>query len=92
VKLVIRPEHLKEGEAGAANTIETTITFVESLGGTTFAYGDHPGAEDTLTCALDGQTHPQAGQLLPLVVPPERVYLFDAQGSAFQRHAQAGRA
>jgi hypothetical protein len=30
--------------------------------------------------------------VLPLNVPSERVYLFDANGLAFPRHTQAGRA
>jgi multiple sugar transport system ATP-binding protein len=90
VKLGIRPEHLKEG--GQDNTIDVKVTFVESLGGTTFAYCEYPGAEDTLTCELDGQSHPQPGQTLPLAVPSERIYLFDANGDAFERHTKAGRA
>ena len=90
VKLGVRPEHLKEG--GTSNLIEATVTFVESLGGTTYAYGDYPGAEDTLTCELDGRSHPHAGQLLSLAVPEDRAYLFDAQGLAFPRHTSAGRA
>ncbi|HEX5682388.1 MAG TPA: hypothetical protein VFY73_00005, partial [Ideonella sp.] len=68
------------------------VTFVESLGGTTYAYCDYPGAEDTLTCELDGHSHPKQGQTLSLQVPSERAYMFDAQGLAFQRHSEAGRA
>ena len=92
VKLGIRPEHIEAKAGGGANTIEVKVTFVESLGGTTFAYCEHPGAEDTLTCELDGQSHPRPGQVLPLVLPSERVYLFDAAGAAFPRLTQAGRA
>jgi multiple sugar transport system ATP-binding protein len=90
-ELVSGPSFLGK-EGGGANTIEVKVTFVESLGGTTFAYCEHPGAEDTLTCELDGQSHPQPGQVLPLNVPSERVYLFDAAGAAFPRHTHAGRA
>ncbi len=90
VRLGIRPEHLKEG--GSGNTIEVPVTFVESLGGTTYAYGDYPGSADTLTCELDGHSHPQPGQVLTLTVPEDRTYLFDAQGLAFGRHSRAGRA
>ncbi|MEK8031585.1 sn-glycerol-3-phosphate ABC transporter ATP-binding protein UgpC [Ideonella sp. DXS29W] len=90
VKLGIRPEHLKEG--GQGNTIEMKVTFVESLGGTTYAYGEYPGADDTLTCELDGHSHPQPGHALTLTVPEDRAYLFDAQGLAFERHTSAGRA
>ena len=90
VKLGVRPEHLKEG--GSANTIEARVTFVESLGGTTYAYAEYPGADDTLTCELDGRSHPKPRQALTLTVPEDRAYLFDAQGLAFQRHTEAARA
>jgi multiple sugar transport system ATP-binding protein len=80
---------LKEG--GSANTIEARVTFVESLGGTTYAYADYPGAEDTLTCELDGHSHPKPEQALTLTVPEDRAYLFDANGVAFRRHSGAGR-
>jgi len=90
VRLGVRPEHLREG--GSGNTIDVKVTFVESLGGTTYAYCDYPGAEDTLTCELDGHSHPTPGQTLGLQVPSERAYLFDAQGLAFARHTGAGKA
>jgi multiple sugar transport system ATP-binding protein len=90
IKLGVRPEHLRE--SGSSNAIDVKVTFVEPLGGTTFAYCDYPGAEDTLTCELDGQVHPHPGETLALAVPSERAYLFDADGRAFPRQTQAGRA
>jgi multiple sugar transport system ATP-binding protein len=94
VKLGLRPEHLKQAAEGStAQAIEVSVTFVEPLGGTTYAYCEHPSAEArTLTCQLDGQVLPRAGQALRLVVPEDRAYLFDADGRAFARHSTAGRA
>ncbi|MDT7834215.1 ABC transporter ATP-binding protein [Aquabacterium sp. OR-4] len=91
VTLGIRPEHLGAAEGGSdGNTIDARITFVESLGSSTQAYSHFAGAEDdTLTCQLDGRLRPRQGDAMPLWLPPEACYLFDAQGLAFRRLVQA---
>ncbi len=83
VTLGVRPEHFNVG--GDSNLIEATVTFVESLGGSTHAYCAYPGVEDALTCEFDGRTRIRAGDSLSLQLPPEACYLFDAQGLAFRR-------
>jgi multiple sugar transport system ATP-binding protein len=83
VTLGVRPEHFQVG--GDANLIQATITFVESLGGTTHAYCTFPGVEEALTCELDGRTRVRSGDSLSLQIPPDACYLFDAQGQAFRR-------
>jgi multiple sugar transport system ATP-binding protein len=85
VKLGIRPEHFVIG--GDSNTVQTTVTFVECLGGTTFAYCAFPGVEDALTCEFDGRARVKSGDPLRLHLPPEAGYLFDASGKAFSRLA-----
>ena len=40
---------------GDGNRLEAKVTFVESLGGTTFAYCPYPGLEDPLTCQFEGR-------------------------------------
>jgi multiple sugar transport system ATP-binding protein len=87
VKLGVRPEHLRAGEAH--NALATEVTFVESLGGMTYAYCSHPGVEDVLTCAVEGDRRLASGSTLSLAVPPEKAYLFDAAGQAFRRLAAA---
>jgi multiple sugar transport system ATP-binding protein len=87
VTLGVRPEHFEAAPAGqAGNAIATTVTFVESLGSTTHAYCDYPGAAETLVCELDGATRLKAGAPLTLAIPAARAYLFDADGQAFRRH------
>ena len=81
--LGVRPEHFVVG--GHDNLIQTTVTFVESLGGTTHAYCAYPGVQDALTCEFDGRTRVRAGDPLALALPAESCYLFDAEGRAFQR-------
>ncbi len=85
VKLGVRPEHLRAGVAH--NALATTVTFVESLGSMTYAYCSHPAVDEVITCALEGDRRVAAGEALPLAVPPEKAYLFDAAGKAFRRHA-----
>jgi multiple sugar transport system ATP-binding protein len=97
VKLGVRPEHLRASAAdggtgngtGIANTLATEVTFVESLGGMTYAYCSHPGVDEVLTCVVEGDRRLASGSTLALAVPPEKAYLFDAAGHAFRRLAAA---
>jgi multiple sugar transport system ATP-binding protein len=87
VTLGVRPEHLEAASGGATdNVIATRVTFVESLGSTTHAYCEYPGAAETLVCELDGATRLRNGAPVTLAIPAARTYLFDAAGQAFRRH------
>jgi multiple sugar transport system ATP-binding protein len=85
VTLGVRPEHFLVGAGD--NALEASVTFVESLGGTTHAYCAYPGLDEALTCELDGRTRVRQGEALKLGVPSEAAYLFDAEGRALRRHA-----
>jgi len=87
--LGVRPEHLEAAGSSTDNRVDMAVTFVESLGSTTHAYGDFPGVEEQLTCELDGATRVKGGQTLGLVIPAEKAYLFDDQGLACRRIAAA---
>ena len=87
VKLGVRPEHLRAGVAD--NALLTTVTFVESLGSMTYAYCANPGADDVITCAVEGDRRIGDGESLPLGVPVEKAHLFNAEGRAFPRLAAA---
>jgi len=84
VTLGVRPEHFVIG--GSENTLEATLTFVESLGSHTHGYFAFPGVEEALTCELGGESTAVNGDVVRLGIPPEACYLFDASGRAFQRH------
>jgi multiple sugar transport system ATP-binding protein len=83
VTLGIRPEHFEA--AAASNAIEAMVTFVESLGSTTYAYLAYPGVEDALTCDLGGHSVLAAGDLLKVGLPAENCHVFDAAGRAYRR-------
>jgi multiple sugar transport system ATP-binding protein len=87
VTLGVRPEHFEIAGADEHNSIDTHVTFVESLGSTTHAYCEYPGAAETLVCELAGHVRPRSGAALTLGIPPGRTYLFDAAGQAFRRTA-----
>jgi len=82
--LGVRPEHFVAN--ASANTIESTVTFIESLGSTTHAYFAYPGVEDALTCDLAGHATLAVGDTLKIGIPADCCHLFDAQGAAFKRH------
>ena len=88
VKLGVRPEHLRAGVAD--NALLTTVTFVECLGSMTYAYCSHPGADEVITCAVDGDIALADGQALALGVPVDRAYLFNTDGRAFRRLTNPG--
>ena len=89
VTLGVRPEHLVTDVKD--NSIETSVTFVESLGSTTHAYCAFPGVDDGLTCELDGRMRLHNGERLTLSLPSASCYLFDAAGRAFRRHIAGDR-
>ncbi|KQV49332.1 hypothetical protein ASC95_17140 [Pelomonas sp. Root1217] len=88
VTLGVRPEHIRQG--GADNLLQSTVAFVESLGGITFAYCPYPGLEEPLTCQFEGRNgcdRLRSGQALDLYLPAEALYVFDANGLALRRLA-----
>jgi hypothetical protein len=66
-----------------SNRVKAAVTFVESLGSSTQAYCDFPGADEAITCELDGRSTVREGDSLMLSLPSEWCYLFDAEGQAF---------
>ncbi|HUL92254.1 MAG TPA: sn-glycerol-3-phosphate ABC transporter ATP-binding protein UgpC [Burkholderiales bacterium] len=84
VTLGIRPEHFAAN--ASANTIESTVAFIESLGSATHAYFAYPGVDDALTCDLAGHSTLAIGDVLRVGIPADCCHLFDAQGDAFKRH------
>ena len=88
VTLGVRPEHIRQG--GHGNLLQSTVAFVESLGGITFAYCPYPGLEEPLTCQFEGRNGAdrlRTGQALDLHLPEEALYVFDSNGRALRRLA-----
>ena len=79
--LGIRPEHIVFD--GDDNRIPANVRFVESLGSAHFGYLEIAGEDDPLICAL--AERPKADTEITIALPPDRLYLFDAEGGAFVR-------
>ncbi|RHW18447.1 sn-glycerol-3-phosphate ABC transporter ATP-binding protein UgpC [Sphingomonas gilva] len=84
VTVGLRPEHVRRDEP--ANRLTGAVRFVETLGGSAFAYLDLAGQADTLTCQIEGAIDPGV-ESLELGVAAERLYLFAEDGGAFPRTA-----
>jgi multiple sugar transport system ATP-binding protein len=80
----VRPEHLIED--GTTNTLKANVLFVESLGNTTHAYADFPGAQEALNIELHGYSTVRHGDVLTVGLDRFDGHLFDAEGIAFPRH------
>jgi multiple sugar transport system ATP-binding protein len=88
VTVGVRPEHIRT--QGDGNRLQSTVAFVESLDGVTFAYCPYPGLEEPLTCQFEGRNGAdrlRSGQALDLHLPAEALYVFDADGHALRRLA-----
>jgi len=83
VTLGVRPEHFVL--TPSTSSIEATVTFVESLGGSAQGYCTFPGVEDALTFEVDGRTRLKSGDHVRLGIPEDVCYLFDAEGRAYRR-------
>ncbi|HET9820908.1 MAG TPA: sn-glycerol-3-phosphate ABC transporter ATP-binding protein UgpC [Burkholderiaceae bacterium] len=87
VTLGVRPEHLASGAGD--NALAARVSFVDHLGGTSYAYFDFPKAELSLTAQLPGHSRLRPGDVATLVAPPAACHLFDAEGRAFARRTDA---
>jgi multiple sugar transport system ATP-binding protein len=83
VTLGVRPEHLEQDIA--TNVFDTTVNFVESLGGNSQIYCAFPGLAEDLNCSIDGNCTLKEGASLRLGVDANLCYLFDDQGRALPR-------
>ena len=71
----IRPEHLATN--GGQNEIRVVVDLVEPIGHETIVYAS--AGEEKLTAIFNPESAPHAGDVVPLSVVPERLYLFDAK-------------
>ena len=76
VILGIRPEHFEMAETGQG-VMQFTVGHVELLGADTLVYGHFGEDKTSLTVRISGIQHFEKNTVLPLIVPPEKVHLFD---------------
>jgi len=88
VMVGLRPEHLEEGGGGDAE-IRGRVIAVEHLGGETYVYVDRGTGGDDLPLIVKtaGNSQTRVDDILPVGVPAQACYLFDAKGRAWPRPA-----
>jgi len=79
VKLGIRPEHVGVAAAGRG-TFDAAVQVKETLGGESYLYAAAPGGE-RIVVRTGGEDPTRTGDVVGLVLPPERIHLFGADGA-----------
>jgi multiple sugar transport system ATP-binding protein len=82
VTVGIRPEHV-ELEGGPRDTrIDAVVNIVENLGGETYLHVEFAPELPLIMVKLHGSRGPNRGDRIVLHFPADKIYLFDATGSA----------
>jgi sn-glycerol 3-phosphate transport system ATP-binding protein len=76
VILGIRPEHFELADENSAN-LQLTVDHVELLGADTLVHGHFGEDKSSLTVRLPDVKHFEKHTILPMVVPPSKLHLFD---------------
>ena len=74
--------------AAGAGDLDARVAIREALGGESYLHADLPGGERVVV-RTHGDDPTRHGDVVGLAFPPERLHLFDAEGTALPR---AGRA
>ena len=79
LRLGIRPEHVRLAAPGGG-MLDATVTVKEALGGESYLYLS-TAAGERIVVRTDGDDPTAAGDTVGLVLPPERMHLFGADGA-----------
>ncbi|WP_117595528.1 ABC transporter ATP-binding protein [Haloprofundus halophilus] len=75
--LGIRPESFELADAGGDDAIRAPVSVTEPMGETTYVYVDI--GDERYTVTLDGERVVEPGTTLDVVIPEEKMHLFDAE-------------
>jgi len=90
VTVGIRAEHIELLDASTPdgdNILSGEVMAQERLGDLTYLYLQMPDCDEPLTVRAQPTVNAAAGSKVRLRFPPEWIYMFDAYGKAFARHA-----
>jgi len=79
VQLGIRPEHIAIAAPGAG-AFDVTVDVKEALGGESYLHTTAPGGE-RIVVKTGGDDETRHGAVIGVVLPPERMHLFGADGA-----------
>lgn len=93
VTVGFRAEHvelLEAGQEASGNVFQGEVMAQERLGDLTYLYVQVPGSPQLLTVRAHPSVDAAAGSRVLLRIPEQWVYMFNAEGRAFARHAVSG--
>ena len=74
----VRPEHFERADKAAA-TLHLKVDHAELLGADTLVHGHYGENKTLLTLRLTDIQHFKKNTILPLIVPPQKIHLFDIE-------------
>ncbi|AWT24886.1 ABC transporter ATP-binding protein [Corynebacterium provencense] len=81
VTVGLRPEDVTVCSQGEQADLQLTVTAVEVLGSDAYIYGtvklDAVAGPEKLVVRVDGRSHPQVGETVPVRIDSSRIHLFD---------------
>jgi multiple sugar transport system ATP-binding protein len=80
--LGVRPEHAELDGAYGKVTVPGIVNIVENLGGETYVHVEVAPNMPLVTAKLHGSRGPGRGGRVKLYFPPDKIHLFEADGSA----------
>ncbi|WP_018607626.1 ABC transporter ATP-binding protein [Uliginosibacterium gangwonense] len=93
VTVGFRAEHVElvgAGQAPSGNVLQGEVMAQERLGDLTYLYVQVPDSEHLMTVRAHPSVDAAAGSRVWLHIPEQWVYMFNAEGKAFARHAVSG--
>jgi multiple sugar transport system ATP-binding protein len=78
----IRPEHVELAAGSSGCAVKAVVNIVENLGGETYLHVEVAPEIPLIMVKLHGSRAPSRGDRVVLHFPAEKIYLFDAEGSA----------
>jgi multiple sugar transport system ATP-binding protein len=82
----IRPEHVELESGPTESVVPGVVNIVENLGGETYLHVEIASEFPLIMVKLHGSRGPTRGERVTLHFPADRIYLFDANGSAIPTH------
>jgi multiple sugar transport system ATP-binding protein len=85
VQLGIRPEHMPIASEGAGHLLRGSLLHMERLGDSSLLYVQVGTGLPAITVKVEGSDRWPVGQTVQVLMRPQDLHLFDAQGVACAR-------
>jgi ABC-type sugar transport system ATPase subunit len=89
VTVGIRPEHVERATGATVGRVLGEVALVENLGESSLVYVKLPETDELTLWRSEGTSSAKEGEAIDLGIQPHVSHLFDAEGKAFPRTAEA---